>query len=192
MKCWDRLLSFLRIADSFHKVTRRLTGVSMIKHIVGSVFCFICMGCGIYTFSGSTLPGHLKTVDIPLFIDQSLQPGVAEEITSELNQEILDNKLLKPVSQNSDASFNGKVLSYKNHPYTYGTESIRQVNVTSYSVTISVDIEFYDNKKDKVLYKGVVTEEGIYDFETETEEDGKKRAVKKIIDQIMQNSVQSW
>ncbi len=164
----------------------------MIKQIVGILICILNTGCGVYTFSGSTLPGHLKTVDIPLFINQSLQPGVAEEITTELNREILENNLLKPVSQNSDATFNGKILSYKNHPYTYGSESVRQVNVTSYSVTISVDIEFYDNKKDKTLYKGVITEEGIYDFESETEEDGKKRAVKKIIDQIMQNSVQSW
>ena len=96
------------------------------------------------------------------------------------------------MSQNSDATFNGKVLSYKNHPYTYGTESLREVDVSSYSVTISVEVEFYDNKKDKVLYKGIITEEGIYDFNTETEEDGKRKAIDKSIDRIMQNSVQSW
>lgn len=138
------------------------------------------------------MPSHLKTVDIPLFTNQSLQPGVAEDITAKLNSKVQEDNLLKPVSQNSDATITGKVLSYDNRPYTYGSKSVRNVDVSSYSVKISVEVEFLDNKKDKTIYKGVITEEGIYDFEKETEEVGKERVVEKIIDKIMQNSVQSW
>ena len=164
----------------------------MIKQSVLFLFYISFVGCGVYTFSGSTLPSHLKTVDIPLFTNQSLQPGVAEDITAKLNSKVLEDNLLKPVSQNSDATIIGKVLSYDNRPYTYGSKSVRNVDVTSYSVKISVDIEFLDNKKDKTIYKGVITEEGVYDFEKEIEDVGKERAVEKIIDKIMQNSVQSW
>ncbi len=164
----------------------------MIKRFVVYLLCLVVVGCGIYTFSGSTLPGHLKTVDIPLFTNKSLQPGVAEDITAELNKRVQEVNLLTLVSQNSDATFIGKVLKYENHPYTYGSEKIREVNVSSYAVTISVEVEFLDNKKDKTLYKGIITEEGIYDFGEETEQDGKTRALNKIMDQIMQNSVQSW
>ena len=164
----------------------------MIKRYLLFLLCVSFVGCGVYTFSGSTLPSHLKTVDIPLFTNQSLQPGVAEDITAKLNSKVQEDNLLKPVSQNSDATITGKVLSYDNRPYTYGSKSVRNVDVSSYSVKISVEVEFLDNKKDKTIYKGVITEEGIYDFEGETEEVGKKRAVEKIIDKIMQNSVQSW
>ncbi len=152
----------------------------------------ISIGCGVYTFKGSTLPNHLKTVDIPLFVNESLQPGVAEYITEELQKHIQDNNILETVPDEGDATINGKVLSYRNHPYTYGSESARNVAVESYSVTISIEVEFLDNQKDKVLYKGIVTQDGVYDFGGETEEDGKKRAIKKITDQIIQNSVQSW
>ena len=164
----------------------------MIKRYLLFLLCVSFVGCGVYTFSGSTLPSHLKTVDIPLFTNQSLQPGVAEDITAKLNSKVQEDNLLKPVSQNSDATIIGKVLSYDNRPYTYGSKSVRNVDVSSYSVKISVEVEFLDNKKDKTIYKGVITEEGIYDFEGETEEVGKERAVEKIIDKIMQNSVQSW
>ena len=164
----------------------------MIKRYLLFFLCISFVGCGVYTFSGSTLPSHLKTVDIPLFTNQSLQPGVAEDITAKLNSKVQEDNLLKPVSQNSDATIIGKVLSYDNRPYTYGSKSVRNVDVSSYSVKISVEVEFLDNKKDKTIYKGVITEEGIYDFEKETEEVGKERAVEKIIDKIMQNSVQSW
>ncbi|NLW33526.1 MAG: hypothetical protein GXY77_18925, partial [Fibrobacter sp.] len=35
---------------------------------------FLFNSCGIYTFSGSTLPTYLKTVDIPLFMNESMEP----------------------------------------------------------------------------------------------------------------------
>lgn len=148
----------------------------MIKRYLLFLLCVSFVGCGVYTFSGSTLPSHLKTVDIPLFTNQSLQPGVAEDITAKLNSKVQEDNLLKPVSQNSDATITGKVLSYDNRPYTYGSKSVRNVDVSSYSVKISVEVEFLDNKKDKTIYKGVITEEGIYDFEKETEEVGKEKS----------------
>lgn len=159
--------------------------------LIFSTVLILCQ-CGVYTFSGSTLPSHLKTVEIPLFINNSLQPGIAESITDLLNQRVQSSNLLKPVAEHSDATIKGKVLSYDNHPYTYGSETRREVNVSSYVVTISIEVEFYDNKKDKALYKGIITQDGIYNFPGETEQDGRKRAIEKILDQIMQNSVQSW
>ena len=150
-------------------------------------------GCGIYTFSGSTIPGHLKTVNIPLFKNQSLQPDIAETITSELTKKIQQNNLLKPVANNSDATINGIVIKYDNQPDIYGSNENREVNVNSYAVQIQVEVEFLDNKKDKELYpKMIITEEGIYNFKSETEKQGQKRAIEKIINKIMQNSMQSW
>jgi hypothetical protein len=162
------------------------------RYLIVLSLLILFTGCGVYTFKGSTLPSYLKTVNIPLFVNQSLQPGVAEYITEELQKNIQDNNILETVPDDGDATINGKVLSYKNHPYTYGSESDRTVAVESYSVTISIEVEFLDNQKDKTLYKGIVTQDGVYDFNSETEEDGKKRAIKKITDQIIQNSVQSW
>jgi hypothetical protein len=157
------------------------------------IICILFIECGIYTFSGSTIPGHLKTVNIPLFKNQSLQPDIAETITSELTKNIQQNNLLKPVANNSDATINGKVIKYGNNPDYYGSNENRDVNVSSYAVQIQVEVEFLDNKKDKELYpKMVITEEGIYDFKTETEKLGQQRAIEKIVNKIMQNSMQSW
>ncbi len=164
----------------------------MTKKIIVFITCILFIGCGIYTFSGSTLPSHLKTVNIPLFLNQSLQPGIAEELTAVLNETIQDNRLLKTVTHDPDATFIGKVLSYKNHPYSYDSKLVREVDVSSYCVEISVDIEFIDNRENKTLYKGVITEEGIYNFNDETEKDGQEEVINKIVERIMQNSVQSW
>ena len=148
-------------------------------------------GC-IYSFSGSTLPSHLKTVEIPLFSNQSLEPNVADEITQELSKELLGNNLLKVVQKNGDAEITGNITSYVNSPYTYGASDTRQVNVTQYVVRITIDVEFLDKKKDEPIYKGTVTGEGIYDLQKENEQTGKTKAIKEIVQRIMQNSVQGW
>lgn len=162
------------------------------RQIVALLFLLLTYGCGIYTFSGSTLPSHLKYVDIPLFINNCDEPGVAETITEVLNQRVRNDKLLTPVSSGSDATITGRVTYYKDQPYDYTSQELRKVDVESYEVKITVEVEFVDNVKDDIIYKGTITENGIYDFKTENEDIGRERAIKKIVDQVMQNSIQSW
>ncbi|MBN2037054.1 MAG: LptE family protein [Chitinispirillaceae bacterium] len=148
-------------------------------------------GC-LYTFSGSTLPSHLKTVEVPLFADQSLEPTIADEITRELSREIVTGNLLKVVERDGNAVINGTVTAYANEPYTFGASATRQVAVEQYVVRITVEVEFMDNKKGEPIYKGQVTGEGIYDLANQTEQDGKQAAIKELVQRIMANSVQGW
>ncbi len=160
--------------------------------------CFLVLsaGCGIYTFDmykiGSKLPAHLKTVDIPLFENRSLEPGVAEEVTTQLIQRIESSNLLAPVATDGDATINGVVVNYINEPYTYGTQAARDVEVSQYVVRLNVSVVFMDNRENEAIYEGTVQGEGIYDFEGESEAEGRREAIDDIIDRIMQNSVQSW
>jgi hypothetical protein len=149
-------------------------------------------GCGVYTFSGSTLPNYLKTVEVPQFANQSLHPEVAEALTGRINKEVLTSNLLRIVSSGGDATINGKVISYNHHPYTYGSQSYRDVTVTQYSVSIRVEVEFMDNVKNEPLFKGPLSADGIYDLNGETEQTGMDRALDKIVELIIQNSVRNW
>ena len=152
---------------------------------------FALAGC-IYSFTGSTLPSHLKTVEIPLFSNQSLEPNVAEDITQELNRQVTNANLLKVVAHNGDASVSGIVTSYANSPYTFAASDQRQVSAQQYVVRITVDVVFNDNKKNEPIYKGTVTGEGIYDAQKENEQTGKTKAIQELVQRIMQNSVQGW
>ena len=148
-------------------------------------------GC-IYSLSGSSLPSHLKTVEITLFVNQSLEPNVADEITQALNNEVVSGNLLKVVQRDGDAAISGTVTSYSNTPYTYSASDTRQVNVQQYVVRVTAQVAFIDKKKDEPLYKGTVTGEGIYNLQTQKEQDGKQAAIKELVQRIMQNSVQGW
>ncbi len=157
-----------------------------------SLCAALACGCGVYTFNGSTLPAHLKTVDIPLFGNQSLQPGVADDITAQLATKIVSMNLLRVASSGGDATLRGKVVDYSNTPLTYGTTGARQVTISQYVVHITVEVEFLDNKANSPLFKGTVTGEGVYNFQTQTEANGRTTAEADVVQQILQKSVQSW
>jgi hypothetical protein len=162
--------------------------LSLVVTVLLVTFC----GCGIYTFNGSSLPADLKTVDIPLFVNKSMEANVADEITQELNKQVLSGNLLRIVSKGGDATISGTVTLYENKAYSFSTTEVRQVDVDQYKVTINADVEFYDNKKNKELYKGTIVGEGIYNFKTETEAIGRQTAEKDVVKRILENSVQSW
>jgi hypothetical protein len=165
----------------------------MKKHasFIFAVLFLSISGC-IYSFSGSTLPAHLKTVEIPLFANKSLEPNIADEVTQELSKQLLTSNLLKVVQKNGNAEISGSVTSYVNTPYTFGASDTRQVNVSQYVVRITADVEFMDKKNDEAIYKGTVTGEGIYDLQKENEQTGKTKAIQELVQRIMQNSVQGW
>ncbi len=146
--------------------------------------------CKIYTFSGSTLPAHIKTVMIPVFTNKTLEPGIDDDVTTELSKEVLKSQL-RPANSDADATINGSVTRYVNRPHTFGAGGA-EVNVEQYIVQISAEVEFFDNRKDESIYKGTVSGEGIYLFESEDEAIGREKAVKNLVEKIMQNSVQMW
>lgn len=148
--------------------------------------------CGVYTFRGSSLPSHLKTVDLPLFENRSMEPDIADEITRELNRQILADNLLRVISTDGDATVSGSISGYLHEPYTFGAASTRQVSVDQYIVKITAQVAFFDNVKNVPLFEGTITGEGVYDFQKETEAAGRAKAIKDIVQRILQSSLQSW
>lgn len=160
--------------------------------ILNIVVISLLSGCGVYTFNGSTLPSYIKTIDIPLFKNISLEPEIAEEITTEISKKVVSDNLLRVITDQGDATLYGEVSKYINEPYTYGTTETRKVNVDQYIVRITADVDFLDNKKDKSMFKGPVTGEGIYNFSTEQESTGRVKAVADLVRKILEKSIQSW
>lgn len=156
------------------------------------ILVFVLTGCGVYTFNQSTLPSYFKSIDIPLFINQSSEPDVAASITKKLTASVLStSNQLKLIQSNADASIYGTVLSYDNNEYQYDVTKARTADVDEYLVRIVVKVQFLDNHKNESLFDGMVTGEGTYG-KAETEEIGRRKAVDDVVEQVLQNSIQSW
>jgi len=87
--------------------------LSRVIHVV--LFCCILMTirCGIYSFSGSTLPSYLKTVGVPVFENRTAEFGIDEDITGIIIDAIRrDNTLKISDPGNADALLNGVVTLF--------------------------------------------------------------------------------
>lgn len=151
---------------------------------------FLFLSCGIYTFSGSSIPSHMKTIEVPLFENNALVQGVAEDITDGITLAVQREKL-KIVPRDGDAVISGTVATYQNKAYDY-TGGREDLDVKNYVVNITCKVVFRDQVDDKDLYNGVISAQGVYDFDKEDEAVGRKRAVDDLVEKIMINSLQGW
>jgi len=160
------------------------------KKAISLVLFMLFTGCGIYSFTGSTLPSNVRTIEVPLFENTALVHGAAERITEVLSQKVARERLT-PVARNGDAIIRGTVVSYINRASDF-TGSREDLTILSSSVEIIADIVFFDNRNNREIYRGRVVAIGNYDFASESETDGRERAIDDLTEKILMNSIRGW
>ena len=114
--------------------------------LIQLIFLF---SCGFYSFSGSSIPGHIKTIAIPLFEDQTSEFQIKEKLTDAVIDEITRDNSLKIVSEDqADAIVYGKIISVSDQAHTYDANE----QVESYRVYVSVQVEVKDVKQSTSMW----------------------------------------
>jgi len=151
-------------------------------------------GCG-YTVR-SSLPSHLKTLAIPIFGNNTVEFGLADDITQSLVNGFLVDRSMRIVQErDANAVLRGSVVAYRNQVFGY-TSSER---ATEYEIVLTVQVAFRDMIKNRDVWKEdaltVRTTYNVVAVGTEpakTETDGRKEVVQKLTDQIVSRTVQGW
>ena len=107
--------------------------------------------CGVYSFSGASVPSHLKSISIPIAEDRSGsgEPGLRELLTNQLIQKFIDDNSLQ-VSERGKANANLEctITGFADIPNIVAAGE----NITSRRLTINVKVIYNDNvnkKKEK-------------------------------------------
>jgi len=73
-------------------------------------------GCGFYSFTGS-LPPHIKTISIPVFVNETAEFGVAEDITDGVTAVFIEENILKVVdTENAHSVVRGTIKKLTTNP----------------------------------------------------------------------------
>lgn len=159
--------------------------------ILLSVFCFLVPGC--YSFSGASVPPHLKTVAIPLVDDQSGygDPTLRDLFTNELVQRFRsDNTLEMADVSGADAVLRGNIVSVKEAPIVVAPGE----QVTLRRLTVVVHMTFQDLKLRKTVWEKDFSNWG--DFASgggaTQRNEGLKEAVRKLTEDILNETVSGW
>ena len=112
----------------------------------------INFGCGAYSFTGSSVPSHLKTIYIPVAQDRSPAaiPGLRELLTDDLIQRFInDNSLQVANATSADATLDCIITSVTDVPAIVSAGE--QINARKLTINV------------KVVYKDLVLKKTIFD-----------------------------
>jgi len=144
--------------------------------------------CMHYSFSGSTLPAHIKTVTIPLPDNSTSKVGLEQKVYESVYAAYAAMNKPAVVRSGGDAELVIKIKGYQNNPDEFDAQG----NVKTYKVIISADVRFTDKKENAALYEGTVSGMGVYNHTSETENTGIENALKKLNESIINNTISGW
>ncbi len=165
-----------------------------IKHIIVILLTFTMSSCGIYSFTGASIPPDTKTFQVNRFENNSLliEPGLDLTFRNTLIQ-ILENQTnLNNVNSNGDILYEGEITEYRISPTTSTANNTAAQN----RLTITVKVHFFDKNDPEAEFDKPFT--FFHDFEGTSQLSGsiKDTAIEEIFERITQDifnaSLANW
>ena len=116
-----------------------------------AVLClaFIGQGCGVYSFSGASIPAEAKTVSVDYFPNhaQLVNPMLSNDFTNALRDAMTNQTTLDMVETGGDLAFEGEITDYRTTPVAITSGQTAAMN----RLTVTVKVRFsnrFDETKD--------------------------------------------
>lgn len=146
--------------------------------------------CSHYSVSGS-LPGHIKNAAVPLFENETVEPGIVQEVTETVINAIISNGAMKVVGESqADAVVNGKIVNVRDEADSYSKDE----QAKQFRIRIIADVQFFDKRKNKVIWEEKSLEGWArYDASSSVaRDDAKKEALKMLAGLVIDKTVAGW
>jgi outer membrane lipopolysaccharide assembly protein LptE/RlpB len=105
-------------------------------------------GCG-YSLRGS-LPPHIRSIAIPVFVNRTQEPGVENLITQGVVEAFVNSGQLKVTERSSaDSILEGEVVGYQVSSISFNAAQ----NITEYRLQITLNLQFRDVKGNQVNWR---------------------------------------
>lgn len=157
------------------------------------LFALLFFSCN-YSFKGASPPPGIKSIYIPTFRDESGfgLPRLAEDMTQLLKQKFInDNTLEYAEKTTADGMLDCIITSIIDEPLVVsGGEQ-----VSKRKITINVNVDFSNLKKQKSIWKKDFSNWGEYDSSSggfSKRDEGVKITIDKITDDILLEVISNW
>lgn len=168
-----------------------------ILHLISGLFITALVlnfgACCMYSFTGASVPEHLKTIAIPIADDRSGsgEPGLREKLTEVLTQKFIDDNTLQVTDKtNANAVLECTIVTLSDAPavVTAGEQ------IATRRVTISVAVVNKDLVKRKNIFEKTYSNYGDYPSggSTDLRRAAIEEAIEKITQDILLDTVSGW
>lgn len=149
-------------------------------------------GC-LYGFQGGGLPGHIKTVAIIPFDNQTAEPSLTIEVNEAIREAVESRLGLRASSEETaDAVVRGAILRYTpDIPLQFRGDEQGNVNVSRRRVQLSIRVEIFDQRENRMLWERPnLRVDGEYD--PPEEQEGRQLALDKLVSDIVDGAQSQW
>jgi len=145
-----------------------------------------------YGFSEGAFPPHIRTMAILPFENQTATPELQNELFDSMRRELQKRLGVRDAAQErADALVRGTIVSYDvDVPVAFSADP-RQAVSARRRLQITVDVEIVDQTTGKSLWqRKALRAEGEYAERAEPE--GRKQAITKIVNDIVEGAQSQW
>lgn len=156
--------------------------------------CVVLAACSVYSFSGGGgLPGHIDTIAILAFDNQTTQFTLTQELTQELQDQVPGRLGLNPAGEaTANAVLRGIILRYGERAVNYQEDPGGPV-IFQRQVDITISAEIYDVVEDQVLWSArALSASGQYLPDTQNELVGRAIAIENLVQAIIDGAQSQW
>lgn len=150
-------------------------------------------GCCAYSFTGASVPEHLKSIAIPIADDRSGsgEPGLRESLTQKLIQKFIDDNTLQVGERTSaNAILECSIVSLSDAPAIVSAGE----SITTRRITIGVKVVYRDLVKRTTVFDKTFT--SYSDYPASDPVNQRKTAIENAIDliseDILLDTVSGW
>jgi len=162
---------------------------------IACIAVLLTAGCAYYSVSGS-LPGHIKTAAVPLFDNETTEPGIVEDVSSAIIDAIISNGSMKVVGEfQADAVVRGVIIDVIDEADEYSSSE----QAKQFKVRIFADVVFFDRVKNRPLWEEKNLEgwarydaSGSGGAESVSRDEAKEQALDMLAKEIIDKTVAGW
>ena len=159
--------------------------------LIASFALLSLTGC-FYSFAGGGLPSHIHTMAIVTFDNQTPSPDLPKELYDQLRTELQKRLGVRDAPQDrADAVVHGTIASFDADVPVGFSANPQQAVSARRRLQITIDVEILDQSNGKALYTGKSLREEA-DYAERAEADGRKQAIEKIVQKIVEGVQQQW
>ncbi len=138
------------------------------------------------------MPAHIRTVAILPFDNRTGEPALSQEVSAAITEAVQGRLGLRPAAEASaDAVVRGEIVRYDpDIPLSFEAGQ-GQVTVTRRRVQITVNVEIFDQREGKTIWqRSGLAEDG--EYQPPAEASGRKVALDKLVNDIVEGAQSQW
>jgi hypothetical protein len=159
--------------------------------LIASTALLLQSGC-FYGFAGGGLPPHIHTLALSTFDNQSASPDVPTELFDALHRELQRRLGVRDApADRADAAVRGVIASYDTDvPVSFSANPQQAVSARR-RLQLTVEIEIVDQSNGKVLFSNKALRQEA-DYNEGAEADGRRQAIEKIAQSVIEGVQSNW